>query len=76
MFLTLNGQRHSFCPFVKKSTCINLYDDEHDILVHADQFSTPPRPIEKPFRYCVADFFKGKLIVYSGVDLGCEIGEF
>ena len=29
-------------------------------LVYADKFLTPPRPVEKPFRCCIADIFKGK----------------
>ncbi len=44
------------------------------LLIHTDQFSAPPRPIEKPFRCCIADFFKGKVRVYSGADLEIENG--
>jgi len=29
-------------------------------ILSSDQFTPPPRPVEKPFRCCIADIFRGK----------------
>lgn len=48
-------------------------------LVQTDSFSTPPRPVQKPFRCCIADIFKGKhmfcFVIYITVFnfLGCPV---
>lgn len=40
---------------------------------YVDQFRAPDRPIDKPFRFCVADVYKGKKISTSiEISLWCQ----